>query len=90
MAHNDITGDRLISKTNSKAYEDGYELLFGKKKEKCNTSEIVFEESLESAMDDLERLIRERNLKRNGYINTWDQKQEKVQETQRDKQTPLS
>jgi hemolysin-activating ACP:hemolysin acyltransferase len=30
------------------------------------------------------------NLKRNGYINTWDQKQEKVQGTQRDKQTPLS
>jgi hemolysin-activating ACP:hemolysin acyltransferase len=30
------------------------------------------------------------NLKRNGYINTWEQKQEIVQETQRDKQTPLS
>ena len=31
MSRNDITGDKLISKTNSKAYEDRYDLIFGKK-----------------------------------------------------------
>jgi hypothetical protein len=29
---NDITGDSLVSKTNSKAYEDNYDKIFGKKK----------------------------------------------------------
>lgn len=28
--HNDITGDKLISKTNTKAYEDNYDKIFGK------------------------------------------------------------
>ena len=28
MAKNDITGDNLISKTNSKSYEDNYDLIF--------------------------------------------------------------
>ena len=30
MARNDITGDNLISKTNSKAYDDNYDLIFKK------------------------------------------------------------
>ena len=29
---NDITGDPLISKTNTKAYEDNYDRIFGGKK----------------------------------------------------------
>lgn len=29
---NDITGDALISKTNSKEYEDNWDRIFGKKK----------------------------------------------------------
>lgn len=29
---NDITGDSLVSKTNSKAYEDNYDKIFSKKK----------------------------------------------------------
>ena len=31
MSKNDITGDNLISKTNSKAYDDNYDAIFGKK-----------------------------------------------------------
>ena len=30
MSKNDITGDRLISKTNSKQFEDNYDLIFKK------------------------------------------------------------
>lgn len=30
MARNDITGDKLISKTNSKSYDDNYDLIFKK------------------------------------------------------------
>ena len=33
MATNDITGDKLISKTNTKAYEDRYDLIFRKQVE---------------------------------------------------------
>lgn len=33
---NDITGDSLISKTNSKAYENNYDLIFGKKSALCD------------------------------------------------------
>ena len=29
--HNDITGDALISKTNTDAYRNNYDLIFGKK-----------------------------------------------------------
>ena len=31
MSINDITGDKLISKPSTKAYEDGWERIFGKK-----------------------------------------------------------
>ena len=30
---NDITGDRMTSKPNNKAYEDNWERIFGKKKQ---------------------------------------------------------
>lgn len=33
---NDITGDSLISKTNSKDYENNYDLIFGKKNALCD------------------------------------------------------
>ena len=33
---NDITGDSLISKANSKAYENNYDLIFGKKSTLCD------------------------------------------------------
>ena len=35
---NDITGDKLITKTNNDAYRDNYDRIFGKKKEKDNAS----------------------------------------------------
>jgi len=31
-ATNDVTGDALISKVNSEAYRNNYDLIFGKKK----------------------------------------------------------
>jgi hypothetical protein len=33
MSTNDITGDRLVSKANSQAYRDQYDVIFGPKKE---------------------------------------------------------
>ena len=32
MSSNDITGARLVSKANTKEYEDNYDRIFGKKK----------------------------------------------------------
>jgi len=29
MSNNDITGDRLVSRTNTKSYSDNYDLVFG-------------------------------------------------------------
>lgn len=37
MGNNDITGARLVSKANTKEYEDNYEKIFGKSKE-CSTN----------------------------------------------------
>lgn len=34
MAINDITGDALISKKNTKEYDENYDKIFGKKKSK--------------------------------------------------------
>ena len=41
MSKNDVTGDEIKSKTdNQKAYEEGWERIFGKKEKKENTEEI--------------------------------------------------
>jgi hypothetical protein len=37
VAKNDITGDSIQSRTNSKAYQDNYDLIFRKKKQEDNT-----------------------------------------------------
>ncbi len=37
---NDITGDSIVSKKNSKAYQDNWELIFGNKKPLESFSEI--------------------------------------------------
>lgn len=34
VAKNDITGDSIKSRTNTNAYEDGWDRIFGKKKAK--------------------------------------------------------
>lgn len=34
--NNDITGDRMTSKPNNKAYEENWERIFGKKKQEEN------------------------------------------------------
>jgi DnaJ-class molecular chaperone len=40
MSHNDITGDNLTSRPNSKAFDENFDKIFGKKKprtcELCN------------------------------------------------------
>ena len=40
MATNDITGDKLISKTNNKAYEDRYDLIFRKQVEDLDSTAL--------------------------------------------------
>ena len=40
MARNDITGDNLISKTNTKAYEDRYDLIFRKQVEDLDSTAL--------------------------------------------------
>lgn len=40
MATNDITGDKLISKTNTKAYEDRYDLIFRKQVEDLDSTAL--------------------------------------------------
>jgi hypothetical protein len=37
VAKNDITGDSIKTKVNSKAYQDNYDLIFRKKKQEDNT-----------------------------------------------------
>ncbi len=43
---NDITGDALISKTNTDAYRDNYDRIFGKKKKDAEQAEQQGEEAL--------------------------------------------
>ena len=38
-AKNDITGDSIATKSSSDAYRDGWERIFGKKKEEVTTPE---------------------------------------------------
>jgi len=37
MSKNDITGDKLISKTNTKSYEDNYDAIFKKQVDELHT-----------------------------------------------------
>lgn len=41
MSFNPITGDSLITRVQSKAYEDNYEAIFGSKKEKEKTRQKI-------------------------------------------------
>lgn len=43
---NDITGDALISKTNTDAYRNNYDRIFGKKKKDAEQAEQQGEEAL--------------------------------------------
>ncbi len=45
MATNDITGDKLISKTNTKAYEDRYDLIFRKQVEDLDSTALDIADS---------------------------------------------
>jgi hypothetical protein len=44
MSRNDITGDSLVSKTANQAYRDGWDRIFGKKKEEKKQAPEVGEE----------------------------------------------
>ena len=62
-AKNDITGDEIKSKTTSSAYEDGWDRIFGKKKEPSVTDKI------KSRMDHLQQLMEGNNhLSRMEYV----------------------
>jgi hypothetical protein len=41
MSKNDITGDKLVTKPVTKAYEDGFDLIFGKKCIKAGKEEAL-------------------------------------------------
>ena len=45
-SHNPITGDALISKTNTDAYRDNYDRISGKKKKDAEQAEQQGEEAL--------------------------------------------
>ena len=47
---NDITGDEIKSKSSTKAYEDNYDRIFGKKK---NTDEEDYPDNSETLQDSL-------------------------------------
>ena len=48
---NDITGDSLISKTNSEAYRNNYDAIFGKKGKKYEQRTGRVDEQVESSGD---------------------------------------
>ena len=44
MSKNDITGDRLVTKTTSDAYRDNYDAIFRKDKQKEASLDVAAEE----------------------------------------------
>lgn len=42
--YNEITGDKMVSKKNNKAYEDGWQRIFGKKTKEEKEKELELEE----------------------------------------------
>lgn len=46
MSTNDITGDEIKSKVNSKEYEEGYDRIFGKKKQHDAHCNLMFPATL--------------------------------------------
>ncbi len=53
-ATNDVTGDSLVSKKNTQAYEDNYDKIFGKKKKPVPDVEDGYEQE-----NRLERIAKE-------------------------------
>jgi|TARA_B110000285_G_scaffold43061_1_gene47857 hypothetical protein len=49
---NDITGDELKSKNNTKAYEDNYDRIFGKKKKEKTFNDIANEHPAQDQFND--------------------------------------
>lgn len=54
MSHNNITGDKLVTKPSSKAYEQGWDAIFGAKKTNLEPSRV---DSEPSTMDDFDPLL---------------------------------
>ena len=50
---NDITGDSLISRVNSKSYEDNYDKIFGSKKKK----EVDDKENVKPSVENLHKNV---------------------------------
>lgn len=51
VAKNDITGDKLQSKLNTKEYEDNFDKIFGKKKHNLERAESTPNQSVECSKD---------------------------------------
>lgn len=45
MSKNDITGDKLISRTNSKQFEDNYDLIFKKQVDELDSTALDIADS---------------------------------------------
>lgn len=55
VAKNDITGDAIKSRTNSQAYEDGWDRIFGKKKANDSKPQIADPDDRDIDPDDLDK-----------------------------------
>jgi len=51
VARNDITGDKIQSKDNSKAYSDNYDKIFSKNKLKFTEQELMNMEVIQDMID---------------------------------------
>ena len=69
VAKNDITGDAIQSRTSTKAYEDNYDRIFGKKKKSTDDYQDVLstEDCVVEALDETSR--REKALDELARIN---------------------
>jgi hypothetical protein len=52
MSYNDITGDRIKSRTNTKLFNDNFDRIFRKKDKKDDGAEDNESENLENNVDD--------------------------------------
>ena len=67
-ARNDITGDELKSKINTKEYEDNFDRIFGKKKKPEVVSPVVTPTQPAEYAEDWQSAERDRAIAQNGNV----------------------
>ena len=67
-ARNDITGDELKSKINTKEYEDNFDRIFGKKKKPEVASPVVTPTQPAEYAEDWQSAERDRAIAQNGNV----------------------